>query len=239
VSRPTHPDLAGLLELLAHDLRSPLSALLTNINFLAGSLAGRAPDVGEALSDSAISCSILAQFIANLDVLSRLLVDPPPVIREVVLQRVASEAVARFEPQAKAFGLKLCITHGSSSPTVMADPRWLDRALDNVLANSLQYASAGSTVDVELAVRTDRGWLIVIDDGPVVPPDLRAWAPSAEAQSRGTQRVESRYGRGLGLYCAAEAARLAGADMALAEREGRAAFELSAPLPAGSTLLRS
>src|SRR6267378_720347 len=61
--------LSELLALLAHDLRNPLSAVLTNVNFVKSTMRGRAPDIEEALGDSALSCATLGQVIGNLDVL--------------------------------------------------------------------------------------------------------------------------------------------------------------------------
>jgi signal transduction histidine kinase len=223
-------DLAEMLALMAHDLRNPLSALFTNINFLRATLQGSPAEVQEAVSDSMLCCSMLQQFIANLDVLGRSIVDSPPVASAVMLQKAADEASARFSSQARALGVELSMAGDSPAPGVLADPRWLGRTLDNVLANSLQYAPSKSTVNVALEVRADRGFIVVVDDGPVIPPDLRGWALSLSAQAHAKKRFEARYGRGLGLYCAAESARLAGAEVALGERQGRASFEVSAPL---------
>jgi len=85
-------------------------------------------------------------------------------------------------------------------------------------------------VTIELAAGDEVGIIIVLDDGPVVPPELRSWALLMEAQNDAKRRFEARYGRGLGLYCAAQAARIAGARVALGERAGGSMFELSGPL---------
>src|SRR5262245_29349360 len=128
-----------MLALMAHDLRNPLSALFTNINFLRATLHESPNEVQEAVSDSMLCCSMLGQFIANLDVLGRSIVDSPPVASAVILQKAADEAVARFSSQARALGVELSVNGESPAPNVLADPRWLGRTLDNVLANSLQY----------------------------------------------------------------------------------------------------
>jgi hypothetical protein len=74
------------------------------------------------------------------------------------------------------------------------------------------------------------GVVVIEDQGPLVPEDLRSVATTAEWQGNAKQRYEARYGRGLGLFCAAEAARIAGASVSIADRGGRSTFELSAPL---------
>ena len=83
---------------------------------------------------------------------------------------------------------------------------------------------------IECAATADRGILLILDDGPDVPADLRNLAISPEWQGQAKLRYEARYGRGLGLYCASEAARIAGAELTIGNRAGRSTFELSAPL---------
>jgi hypothetical protein len=72
----------------------------------------------------------------------------------------------------------------------------------------------------------------VSDDGPVVPEDLRAAVLTADGQAAHKKRIESRYGRGLALFCAAEAAISAGAEVVVGERDGRSILLLLAPLTA-------
>lgn len=221
-------DLSDLLSLLAHDLRNPLSALLTNVNFLR--TCHVPPDGQEALSDASLCCTMIGQFVTNLDVISRSLVGTAPTCRAVPVSKAASDGIGRLSSQARAQGINLRLAAESEGPHIWVDPRWFGRALDNLLANSLQYAPAGSLVTVEIARRDEVGVVIILDDGPVVPPDLRAWSLSMEAQNDAKQRFEARYGRGLGLYCAAQAARLGGARVEVGEREGSAMFELSGAL---------
>ena len=57
-SLPEH--LPELMAILAHDMRNPLSALLTNIHFVQSVARGSTLEVDEALSDSALSCTILS-----------------------------------------------------------------------------------------------------------------------------------------------------------------------------------
>jgi signal transduction histidine kinase len=232
VSQPGLRDLSGLLALLAHDLRSPLAAILTNLNFLRSRIHDRAPDVEEALSDAILSSLMLGHFITNLDVLGRSLVDAPPAASAVALGPLVAESVSRLAPHARSVEVELELEPSSAAPTVCADTRWLARALDNVLANSIQYSGARSNVSILVQATESRGSVLVADRGPVVPADLRIWAMSFEGQAHAKQRFDVRYGRGLGLYCAAEAARIAGATMSVGEREGLATFELSAPLAA-------
>jgi hypothetical protein len=52
---------------------------------------------------------------------------------------------------------------------------------------------------------------------------------TVEGQSEAKKRYEARYGRGLGLYCAAQAARIGGAELTVGEGDGRFRIELWGP----------
>jgi len=215
---------------MAHDLRNPLSAVMTNVNFVRSSMRGRAPDVEEALSDSALSCTMLGQVIGNLDVLSRALSTSPLAREPTAACRVADEAVVRFAPQAAMNGVRIEALSGPDAPVLLVEPSFFARALDNLVANALQYSPAKGEVLIECTATADRGIVVLLDDGPAIPADLRQLATSPEWQGQAKLRYEARYGRGLGLFCASEAARIAGAELSIGDRTGRSTFELSAPL---------
>jgi signal transduction histidine kinase len=218
------------LALLAHDLRNPLAALLTNVNFVRSAVKPGATEFEDALSDSALSCAILAFFIGNLDVLGRSLTDSSPPRRPTPARQALTEAALRFGPQATLVGVEIETVSGSQAPVLFVDPGFFGRALDNLIANALQYSPPKGKIRIECSARDDRGVLIVTDDGPKVPVELRGTALTAEGQTPAKQRYEARYGRGLGLYCAAEAARIAGAEVVIGESNGRSALQISAPL---------
>jgi len=222
--------LPELMAILAHDMRNPLAALLTNVHFVQSVARDTTLDIDEALSDSALSCAILSQIIGNLEVLGRAFASSRPSPTPVGTREAASQAVARAAPHAALAGIETVIGAGSSGAAVLVDPMFLGRALDNLLANALQYSPAKGKISIELVTKDERGGLLVTDQGPVVPPEYREVVFTAEGQAVAKKRYDARYGRGLGLYCAAQAARLAGADLRVGERDGQFLVELWAPL---------
>jgi signal transduction histidine kinase len=221
--------LPELMAILAHDMRNPLSALLTNIHFVQSIARGSALDIDEALTDSALSCSVLGQIIGNLEVLGRAFAGARPPATAVGTREAAAQAVARVAQQALLAAIEPVMAPGPGA-TVLVEPLLFGRALDNLLANALQYAPAKTKITVELATAGERACVRVIDVGPIVPPEFRERVLTEEGQGAAKKRYEARYGRGLGLYCAGQAAHLAGADLTLGEREGHAVAELWGPL---------
>jgi signal transduction histidine kinase len=218
------------MAILAHDLRNPLSALLTNIHFVQSIARGSALDIDEALADSALSCSVLSQIIGNLEVLGRAFGGARPAPTPMGTREAAAQAVARMTPQASLAAIDLVLAPAPSAATVLVEPIFFGRALDNLLANALQYAPAKTKVTLEVATAGERACVRVIDAGPIVPPEFRQRVLTEEGQSAAKKRYEARYGRGLGLYCAGQAARIAGAELVLGERGGQAVAELWGPL---------
>jgi signal transduction histidine kinase len=222
--------LSKLMSLMAHDLRNPLSALLTNVNFIRSALRGRAPELQDALSDAAVSCSVLGQVIGNLDILSRAFSGPEAARHPTPAGPAADEAVARFASQAELVGVAIEVVSSDGTPFLLVEPGFFGRALDNLVANAIQHSPIDGKVRIECVASGDRGSVIVTDDGPTVPPELRAIVLTLDGQGLAEQPAEVRYGRGVGLYCAAQAARIAGAELRVGERAGRAVLELSALL---------
>jgi signal transduction histidine kinase len=230
VSASSLEHLPELMSILAHDLRNPLSALLTNIHFVQSVARGTTLDVDEALSDSALSCTILGQVIGNLEVLGRAFGSSLPAPTPVGTREAAGQAVARAAPQAMLACIETKIAPGSLGSTVLVDPVFFGRALDNLLANAMQYSPANGKVNIELTSEGARGGVRITDAGPAVPPEFRERVLTEEGQADAKKRYEARYGRGLGLYCAAQAARIAGAELKIGERDGHFLIELWGPL---------
>jgi signal transduction histidine kinase len=101
---------------------------------------------------------------------------------------------AAWAPLAAEQDVELVVQPGPAAP-VWAAPGTLEQVLDNLLANALRVAPAGS--QVELAVRQVGGWveLHVTDQGPGMPAEQRQRA--FDRFWRGP--VTDREGTGLGL----------------------------------------
>jgi signal transduction histidine kinase len=218
------------MSILAHDMRNPLSALLTNIHFVQSVVRGSTLDIDEALTDSALSCAILGQVIGNLEVLGRAFATSRPPPTPVGTREAAGQAVARAAPQATLAGIETTIAQGSPAATVLVEPMFFGRALDNLLANAMQYSPANGKVSIEFVTEGERAGVRITDGGPAVPSEFRERVLTEEGQSAAKKRYEARYGRGLGLYCAAQAARIAGAELTVGERDGHFLIELWGPL---------
>lgn len=221
--------LSELLRVMAHDLRNPLSALVTNLHYLTGVTKGLDTDAKEALGDSVSLCDVLERLITNLDVLAR--GDERGRQRfPTSLLQVAQTVVRRQRPQAASSGIELVLEEDGQDMLVMVERELFALAAENVVANAIEHAPSGSTVRVRTGMHEGQAALMVSDDAASVPADLREQAVSLHGQSRHARAPETRYGRGLGLLCANLAARGAGGRLALDGTETSSVMRLLAPV---------
>ena len=211
--------LGGLLGLIAHDLRNPLSALHSNVGFIGSMLPTDSEDAREALSDALVSCEGLVAIIDNVELLSQSLSGVKERATESFsAAAVVAEVVSALTPIANSHEVKLELEAGASDTIlqIVAHRDMYRRALSNLVRNGIQYSTTGPVV-VGVCDAGDRVAVIVSDHGPRLAIELEHEAFSAAGQLQTKGKASGRYGRGLGLFCASYAARVAGAAVELIE----------------------
>jgi signal transduction histidine kinase len=174
----------------SHQLRTPLTALRLRLENLEVTMP---PAAAGDLRAAAAETGRLARLVDGLLVLAR--AEAAPSRREVVdLAAVVADRQAAWAPLAAEQDVELTVQPGPTAP-VWAVPGAVEQVLDNLLANALRVAPAGSRI--ELAIVRAEGWveLHVTDEGPGM---------SAEQRERAFDRfwrgpATDREGTGLGL----------------------------------------
>ena len=220
---PLQPELTGqLIALVAHDLRNPLSALQSNVSFVASSSNISDPERQEALDDAGISCEALAHIIDNLDVVSQYLLGKRQASRiRISASGVISEVVGRFERLARSHGGRLSIPREllGNDIYVRSNREMLSRALGNLVSNSIQYGGGGA-IRIDVRIESANCLFSISDCGTPVVNDLRQSVFTATGQITAKSKGGGRYSRGLGLLAAAIAAEAAGAQVQAMEADG-------------------
>lgn len=234
MAQDSPPDIAELVVVMAHDLKNPLAALMTNLHFLQGAFSNSNPDPDavDALGDSLMLCEVLERFLRNLDLFARA---GDIVARRQIISvgALAQEAVNRARGQASTASVELVMeTDGYGDPTALVDRDLFARALENVIANAVEHAPSGSTVRVEIAAE-DAETAVVVTDARATPPALQTIEGIAggrsPAGSTSGKRLQGLYGRGLALLSADLAARATGARVEIAGIAGACRLRLVAP----------
>jgi two-component system, OmpR family, sensor histidine kinase BaeS len=153
---------------LAHELRTPVNALLSRIEAAQdGLLAG--PDNLEAMHSEALRLTRLLDDLARLADAERpgLLLDKRPVDLAVVAQRVADSFAPRFEDS----GVALLVE--TEPVEVSGDEGRLEQIVVNLVSNAWRYTDAGE-VNLRVAREGDEAVVEVEDTGVgIAPEDLR------------------------------------------------------------------
>jgi signal transduction histidine kinase len=174
----------------SHQLRTPLTALRLRLENLEATIPATAAD---DLRAAAAETGRLARLVDGLLTLAR--AEATPTRRQVAdLAAVVTDRQAAWAPLAAEQDVQLTAPPTPAAP-VWAVPGALEQVLDNLLANALRVAPAGS--QIQLAIRQAGEWveLHVTDQGPGMPTGQRQRA--FDRFWRGP--ASDREGSGLGL----------------------------------------
>ncbi|RMI39477.1 HAMP domain-containing sensor histidine kinase [Streptomyces triticirhizae] len=209
-----------LVEETSHELRVPLSVLVTNAEVL---LAHPDPDLDllrQGLARSHRAAERLGAVIDQLLVEARgraRTLDRAPVDLAALVRGVVEDASVLAEARRMALWLDaperaVCAVDG---PTVR-------RAVANLVDNALRYALAGTPVRVAVELTATEASVTVTDRGPGVPEEQRERI--FERFWRGRPDTE---GSGLGLPIAHQVARAHGGRVTVADAHPGSTFRLT------------
>lgn len=211
---------------LAHDLRSPLTAIR-------GKLEISLPwAVEEAQAEPIVSAieelDRLSEFLnKSLDV-AEARADALRLTRtEVDLRDALMVMVDLYEPSMSEKGLKVSF-HSSGPAIVSADASLLHRTLANLFDNTLKHVPAGCEVKIELKCENDTATLAFEDNGLGFDPDVLRNLFEHRVKGRNSS------GHGLGLAFVDAVARAHGGTVTASNRTGGGA-RIVVILPLAST----
>jgi PAS domain S-box-containing protein len=202
---------AALISAVAHDLRAPVASMRLMADLLDDPKGVLTPQrrsdllsrlrLEAATTESALGDLVAADRLSGgLLAPRRSLVD----VRALVRRRVDLVFT-------ESHHLELHLPEDDL--VLWADRAQLERVIDNLLGNGLKHTPAGSRLVVTAEDRGDAIAVVVEDDGPGVPTDVRGQL--FNAYTRGADAAR-RPGSGIGLYLVHEFARFHG---------GRASYE--------------
>src|SRR5207245_5024363 len=140
--------LEGGLADAAHDVRSPLQAVIGNAELLS-----RDASLSPAQRECAAACA--RQGMRAMQLAERILEAAKQRSRDVLdvssvdLGGLIETAAAQAQPVAKQRGVTLTVTPPSRPVEIHADGQLLGRILDNLIANALRFSPRGGAVEVE------------------------------------------------------------------------------------------
>jgi len=223
--------------LLVHDLKSPISAILANGEYLREE-AGMAGEKRSAVDDIMLAARSLHRMVMDLlDV--ELASDGKFEVERVPidLASLLAEARAAIAVRAAQRHMRIVLAIQLTNAVIHADPDLVRRLVQNLLDNCVKYGAAGK--DIGLEARDDDEDSVeirVTDQGPGVPLHLRDAIFDLYARVERDERSRSRDSRGLGLHFCRLAAEAHGGRVWVEDNEPHGArFRLLLPRSAPPT----
>ena len=178
----------------SHELRTPLTSVLANLELLVDSLKGADRDA----ADSALrSTRRMRRLVGDLLLLARTDAGKTPVNQPLDLADIVIDAASELESVSRDHVVDLDVR-----PTpVVGNPDDLQRVITNLLENALRHTPPNTRVTASTRPLPDgSAELVVADDGPGIPPELR---PELFARFvRGTGDRGGSFGLGLAIVAA-------------------------------------
>ena len=184
---------------IAHELRTPLSVILGQIDALDEGVVPLTPAAFEILRDET---SRLGRLVEDLRTLSRADAGELPLeLRPVPPARLLEQVLAAHHPLALEKGIRLELEIEPRLPDLELDPDRMAQVLGNLLSNALRHTPQGGAIALGAARAGSAVQLRVQDTGPGIdPPDLSHLFERFYRADRSRQRETG--GSGLGLAIA-------------------------------------
>jgi len=210
------------LATLAHELRTPLMAILGWVRLLRS--ARREPGMFERAVDTIErNVKLQAQIVNDLLDVSRVIAGKLDLhVVPVDLGELLEHAVDAVRPAADAKSVSLSVSLDPTARVSAGDPERLQQVLGNLLTNAVKFTPAGGRVDVRLERRGARARISVRDSGKGIDPQVLPYIFERFRQAPSTST--SGGGLGLGLAIVKHLVELHGGTVyAESEGEGRGA----------------
>ncbi|HZL28809.1 MAG TPA: ATP-binding protein [Acidobacteriaceae bacterium] len=208
---------------LAHDLRSPLTAIRGRLETsLAGDVAA---DHAESIASAIDELDRLTEFLnTSLDV-AEAKADALRLSRtEVDLDELVRDMIDLYEPSMSDNGLGVQI-RSAGSVKVLADPALLHRVIANLLDNEVKHLPASCLVCISLRADDHMATLTMEDNGPGFNAEICHHLFERRVKGRASQ------GHGLGLAFVEAVVRVHGGSVTATNRpEGGAQLTVKLPL---------
>lgn len=186
---------------LAHELKTPIGAIATAAEIMAGARFGDLGDpryrayADEMLINARHALTLIDRMLARKPATGK---EPPALhFERFDLNALVASSVSAVQATAAAKGIEIGTSLTAAAPRILADPTSIRQVLLNLLSNAVKFAPAAGNVAVATLEAPDGGAIIrVSDNGPGMSERDITAALRADAEHDIRQ---DRPGGGLGL----------------------------------------
>ncbi len=190
---------SAFVSMVSHEIRSPLSTVLSQIKILMDGLAG---ELGAKQADILGKISRKVQGLVELsnELLDISRIEAGLIVQDkqqVQLMDILESLVEFIQPRAKEKNIALSLKK-ANLPLINADMKSMEEVFSNLITNAIIYTPEGGKVDVRGEVKGDFVGISVSDTGYGIAPDElpRIFERFYRAKTEKTRNI---VGTGLGL----------------------------------------
>ncbi len=230
-----------LMDMVSHDLRTPLTSIRLSLELILEEALGPLSDpLRKRLSSTNANVSNLVNLVNELLDLYRSESGTLPLHKAPTNVAELIESVCdALMPLAEKRQIEICWS--SPSEHVLADRGRVEQVLANLIANAIRYSPAGSRIDVVVAVNDTNFEFQVIDRGKGVPDEMKE-AIFERFRQADPEDERDRKGTGLGLAIAKAIVEAHEGAIGVTSREGEGStfwFKLPRAVQPSETLATS
>jgi signal transduction histidine kinase len=200
---------------VSHDLRTPLTALIGQLETIRMKADSLDPEARARFVDAAMNnAQQLRRLTDALNELAKL--DNPELRIErepIALGELADDLAQRYGTRAEAAGVTLKVTYPDGLPLARVDAGLIERAIGNLLDNAIRVTPPGGAIELRVVGGAEGLRVEVADTGPGVPNEDQARVFQRFYQ--GSKHREQRGSSGLGLAIVKRVAELHGGRVGL------------------------
>ncbi len=215
-----------LNRMLMHDLKTPLSEVVANLDILSYSIGGEQKEFLEAAQ---LGCDRAVRMVANLVTTDKIADGKQQLLyEETDCRSLLGEAISSIKGLARIKGIELRQQAGPDCPMLTVDRTLILRVLQNLLTNSLSYTDPDTVITVGFNM-ADKNHIefFVQDQGPGIPPAQQETI--FDKYARISSKQDALVGTGLGLHFCKLAVELHNGRIGVQSEEGKGSrffFEL-------------
>jgi PAS domain S-box-containing protein len=196
--------LGKMAAVVAHEVRNPLAGI-----------RGAVQVIGRRLPRDGPEAAVVTEIVSRVDTLNDIVQDlllfarPRPLeVAPVSMRQLVDDSLGLLREDPRFAGIR--VETAVDDAVIVADPGQLKLVLVNLVVNAMQAMNAQGVVRVGSHRRGDRQEILVSDEGPGIPPDVREhlFEPFFTTKSRGTglglataQRIVASHGGEIRLEC--------------------------------------
>lgn len=220
------------INIVSHQLRSPLSNLRWTIELLmSGRLGKIGKDQVEYFRILKENSGRMGELVSDLLTVSRLETATLPLKKEEVsLENLINELVSEFQPFAKASNVEIEFKGQKDLPKILTDPSQIRLVIENLLDNATRYIKDSGKVRILLEKRAQNLYFEMEDNGVGIPRGDQKYIFQKFFRSENAMRHQTQ-GSGLGLYISKSIIGRLGGKIGFKSQEGiGSTFWFSLPL---------